>query len=515
MAISLVQAKSATGTSATSLTVTLNSNTTAGNCLVVCVGTEESTDNPTVSGITLGGSAGNFASASTAYNNTYINAAIWIDPDCAGGQTSVVISMTGGTGSGPAICAWVMEFSGVATSAPLDKAPAGQNNQAATWTSGSTGTLSQASEIAIGCVYIDGSPVTPGSPWTELALVDESGYYLAVGYQVVSATTALTYNGTTSGSDYYGSCIITLKAAAAPVTVNLLTATVAVAAYPPGITTGPITLPVASVAVTAYPVTVAIYTAVALDVASVAVAARSPGIMAGPIALPVAAVSVTARTPTARVSVALATATVAIAAHSPLVLHTVALHTATVTIAAPVPTVVITSPVLVFSIAANGGTDVYGNPYLAGICSYSTDETPQVITQIYDGNLVFQAPTAYPDGTPAFVEGVNGGLYLLSGAETDETQAEIEVLSATKSGTGSAEVVVNDANLNMNGGSVTSINELQTNSLVLNGQTISVPQGSPPTVPGAPSSYTSTWGTGIVTALNYLIAVLQDAGIVS
>ena len=211
----LVQSKSGTTTSATSLTIALTNPTTAGNCLVVCAGLEDGTDNPTISGITLGGAAGNFAAAATAYSNSYVNAAAWIDPSCAGGQTSVVITLTGGTGGGAGQCAWVMEWSGLQV-APLDKAPAGTNNSGTSWSSPSTGTLSQSSELVIACMYSDagGTVTAPGTPWTELAQLTESGNILAVGYQVVSATTAVTYSGTSSSGDY-GACIITLLASAA------------------------------------------------------------------------------------------------------------------------------------------------------------------------------------------------------------------------------------------------------------------------------------------------------------
>jgi hypothetical protein len=215
---SLVQSKSATGTSATSITVTLNSPTTAGNCLIVALGADDGTANEQISGITLGGSAGNFAVANTAYNDGFLNAAIWADPNCAGGQTTLVISLTHGNNSVPAIAAWVMEWSGLAATSVVDKAPAGVNTSGTTWSSGSTGTLSQASEVAVGVVYgaISGLS-TPGSPWTELGTLTATNgantALLGAGYQVTSATTAVTYNGTFSPSRFFGTCIATFKAA--------------------------------------------------------------------------------------------------------------------------------------------------------------------------------------------------------------------------------------------------------------------------------------------------------------
>lgn len=215
MAISLVQSASNTGAgTAASVTVTLGANTTAGNCLVVCSGDFQNSVNPTISGITLGGAAGNFASANTAHNNADNNADIWTDRNCAGGQTSVVVSYSGGGGGGGAILVYVLEFSGVDTVSPLDTHPAGQNGNAASWSSGSTGVLAQANEVAIGVICTSGTGLTtPSSPWTELTQLSASSTLLGVGYQVVAATTALTYNGT-STANIYGCCIVTLKAAA-------------------------------------------------------------------------------------------------------------------------------------------------------------------------------------------------------------------------------------------------------------------------------------------------------------
>ena len=91
---SLVQAATATGTSAT-ITVTLESATTAGNCLVVCVANGGSF-NGVVTGITLGGAAGNFGALASGGNpsTSAAVASIWADPNCAGGQTSVTITTT-------------------------------------------------------------------------------------------------------------------------------------------------------------------------------------------------------------------------------------------------------------------------------------------------------------------------------------------------------------------------------------------------------------------------------------
>lgn len=206
----LVQSKSGTTTtSSTSLTVTLNSATTPGNCLIVAVGTVEASTNPTVTGITLGGLAGNFASAKSLNNNSSDNCEIWADPNCAGSQTSVALSFSGGSGGSETMNAWVMEWSGLATSLVVDKTNGQSSAATSSYSSGSTGTLSQASELIIGA-NMGQSPTGPSSPWTNLAVVNG----LLTGYQVVSATTAQTYSGIQGGVDW--ACVIATFKAAAP-----------------------------------------------------------------------------------------------------------------------------------------------------------------------------------------------------------------------------------------------------------------------------------------------------------
>lgn len=212
----LVQSQSGSIASGATLTVTLGSATTAGNCLIVCAGAAQASADPTVSGITLGGSAGNFAVVKAVNNNADADCEIWADPGCAGGQTSVVVSFNAGSGSQQGNAVWVMEWSGVTVSGPVDKVN-GANASGSSFSSGSTGTLTNASELVIGAVAYFGSSSNtitgPSSPWTGLAQVNAggggNGVALAAGYQVVSATTSLAYSGTNSVSNGYGAVIAT------------------------------------------------------------------------------------------------------------------------------------------------------------------------------------------------------------------------------------------------------------------------------------------------------------------
>lgn len=337
----LVQVKSGTGTTSP-VTVNLTSPTTAGNCLVVAVAMGNSTTNPTVSGITLGGAAGNFAAAVTLSNNADANVAIWTDQNCAGGQTAVAVTLNAGTGAGNGYDVYVYEFSNVATSSAVDKtasAGAGSGN----FSSGSTGTLASANEVAIGIgagIGAVGAPTVagPASPWTNQTAVSAARTAAVAGHQVVSATTALSYAGTSS-TGRVGAAIVTLIGAA--------------------------------------------NTTVALPVAQVTDAAPAPA-LSGAVPLAPAQVTSAAPAPVARVAVQLARAQVTAAA-VPLSLP-VFLPTARVTIAAPPPlagpvTAVALVPArvgvtaypfalsrqLLISLASQAGTDDYGNPIIEGI----------------------------------------------------------------------------------------------------------------------------------------------------
>jgi len=220
MSILLVQHASNKSTTGTSLTVTLGAAATLANCLVVCATAVpvSLSGNTTISGIKIGSSADNFAQAETEAETTdSVSSFIWTDQDI--GTSSASVAITWSTSSGGA--ADVYEWSGVKTSSAVDKTN-GANNTSKSWSSGSTGTLSQASEVAVGVNGSDSSGTNtvtgPGSPWTnEAQLTTSSGgvpLQQLSGYQVVSATTALTWSGSDSATSVANAtCIATLEAA--------------------------------------------------------------------------------------------------------------------------------------------------------------------------------------------------------------------------------------------------------------------------------------------------------------
>jgi hypothetical protein len=219
--VAVLQSTSNSGATGTSLTLTLANPTAAsGSCLVVCVaGQTTATTNPAVTGMTLGGSAGNFGSVfSTGGSTDESNLAIWANPNCAGSQTSVVINFTGVTG--PNYLASVLEASGLASTiaALLDKSAASTTGANGTsWSTGSTATTSNANQLWVGAVATDGTTITgPSSPWTNIAQVTQGSSDFMSGYQVRSSVGAASYAGSFSPIGFYNSFVVALNPASAP-----------------------------------------------------------------------------------------------------------------------------------------------------------------------------------------------------------------------------------------------------------------------------------------------------------
>jgi hypothetical protein len=185
-------------------------------------------------GVIPGGGAGNFAQVVGNAAN-FDNCEIWADPNCAGGQGSVTVAFSGVQGGGnfSGFAVYVMEFSGINTSTPADKTNSGNaGSGATTFSSGSTGTLTQADEVVTGATYVRGtSPPTitgPSSPWLNFAQISPNANAgFMAGYQIVSATTAQTYSGSMTGANQeYNACIASFKATGTPLLVQ----------SPPGVT---------------------------------------------------------------------------------------------------------------------------------------------------------------------------------------------------------------------------------------------------------------------------------------
>jgi hypothetical protein len=194
MTISVVQSTKNASANSGTLTLTLGSATTAGNCLVVCISEEVGT----TSGIKIGGAADNFAKAISILGSSSTEAEIWTDQNCVGGQTSVVITLTS---SSSATAAVVYEVSGLLSTLAVDKTSTNSSVSTGTsWTSNATATTTQANEIYFGCFSCNtnGTITGPSSPWTNLQ-EGPNQVYVEAGYQIASSTGTPSYAGTISG----------------------------------------------------------------------------------------------------------------------------------------------------------------------------------------------------------------------------------------------------------------------------------------------------------------------------
>ncbi len=116
----VVQTKEVTGTSNTTLTITMPAAVTKGNMVVVCVGTYGNTLNPLVTAVTIGGVADNFANVATAgAGSANVYASMWADPNCQQASAAIVVTMGSGTGGGYEVLACAYELSGTLVNSSL------------------------------------------------------------------------------------------------------------------------------------------------------------------------------------------------------------------------------------------------------------------------------------------------------------------------------------------------------------------------------------------------------------
>lgn len=212
MAITLVQTKEGTLSNVSSGTITLNSSTTSGNTLICVINYGNSGYTSHVSGITLGGAAGNFSAAKVKNQIFAPYNEIWEDWACAGGQTAVAVSFSAASSA----LVDVYEFSGLITTASAFDVSATAGNSGTAWSSGATTTTSQANELVVGAIATNSSITAPSSPWINGTVTnfDASPDWGLASYQIVSTAAAYTYSGNQASSTGWGASVGTFKAAA-------------------------------------------------------------------------------------------------------------------------------------------------------------------------------------------------------------------------------------------------------------------------------------------------------------
>lgn len=238
MAITVVQTASG-GTTGSSVSVSFTDNVTSGNCVIAAISDYADTHSGnTISSVELGSSADNWVAAKASQSQW--GAAIWVDPDSAGGNNTVNITLAN---SATSCHVDIYEISGLAASSVTDKTSS-SSGTGTSYTSGTTGTTTQAHEFWVGTT--SGLINTFPSGWTEL---DYSCY------DIVSSTGTATFSGTLQTTADWDAVVVTLLPAT-NITVNLVTATVAIAAPAPSLQY-PVTvdLVTATVTITANPVT--------------------------------------------------------------------------------------------------------------------------------------------------------------------------------------------------------------------------------------------------------------------
>lgn len=165
------------------------------------------------------------------------------EANAASGQTAIAVTET--NANAPVIIAF--EVSGLVTASVLDVSHSATGT-ATSWSSGSTTTTTQATELWLGaaCV-VNTAPTGPASPWTNISQASSTTDGIA-GSQIVSSTGAASYAGTGGGSNGWASVVVALKGASGTA-VSLTTAAVDVTANTLGAVAGPVALPVVQVLV--------------------------------------------------------------------------------------------------------------------------------------------------------------------------------------------------------------------------------------------------------------------------
>ncbi len=228
-AISFIKTINATSstTTGTSLTITVPAlGVAAGNRAIVTIAL-----NPSTGTVACGDTGGNSyavdsnvanGSATTGVRTVILSAQV----------TTALVSGNTITCTHPSVTARALsahEFSGLATSATVDKVATATGNNTAP-SSGATTTTVQASELLVGGIGVEGPTTetfTAGASYTIIGRAGTSGGTAANNitinpeYRIVSATGAFSASGTLSASRRWATPIVTYKAAATAIPTKL------------------------------------------------------------------------------------------------------------------------------------------------------------------------------------------------------------------------------------------------------------------------------------------------------
>lgn len=225
-------------------TVTLPASTRAGNSLIAVASIRNAgTANAALSTVTLGGAADNFGQVFTCGGASQAGSLYWwFDPLCAGGQTQVIFTTTGGAGA-EALTMGVMEVGGLLPLAPtvaVDQDSAGTASTAS-WNSGTAGLTNWTTEFAVGAVVAAGTRSVSGAaiPWVNLTLPADPAVIGAAPLGQPNGTTSITQIGYqslpgTATPSYSGTFAASLASVAGVVTFPAVTASPSLPAFVAG-----------------------------------------------------------------------------------------------------------------------------------------------------------------------------------------------------------------------------------------------------------------------------------------
>lgn len=192
-------------TTSNTTTLTFTNPTTKGNLLVVCIGAFNVA--ASTSGVTIGGSADNFAQAITPIAQGACIGMMWADFDCGVSDTSVVVSgsnLVVSNGNGGLVA---YEIAGTLTA--FDTASTLGTTGSSTWDSGTAPTTTKANEIWVGMCEANRAIASQPGAFTNVTV--GATPVMGAGYQIVSTTGAPDYTGTLTGSDFACAAILPIR----------------------------------------------------------------------------------------------------------------------------------------------------------------------------------------------------------------------------------------------------------------------------------------------------------------
>jgi hypothetical protein len=210
MAIAVGQHTSASTTGASAVTGNLTTQASGSVIVLIC-----------------GYSSGGFTSVSDSKSNSYTTAVAEIADASMGAAARILYkeNATGGathnfTLTATAGSLLVVEITGAKTSGALDKAPIGLVDTASPFTSTSTGTLTQAAELAVGGIVSNAggtASFTAGASFTRQDQITDGTQFWcsALGTLITAATTAINTSWTEAGTSRSLNLIATFMEAAA------------------------------------------------------------------------------------------------------------------------------------------------------------------------------------------------------------------------------------------------------------------------------------------------------------